>query len=72
MLAGAGDDLDLAARHREAVGLVVSSKLNRGLSRGTRPQCLEEHLAVHFVMVIVVLCWSGTEDIQSLGYSPES
>ena len=48
MLAGAGDDLDLTARHREAVGLVVSRELYRG--GGARPQGLEEHLTIHFAL----------------------
>ena len=47
MMSGAGDDLDLGARHREAVGLVITSKLDGGGSRVTGHQRLEEHLTVH-------------------------
>ena len=44
MLAGTGDDLDLAARHWETVGLIIASELYGGRAR---PQSLEKHLTIH-------------------------
>ena len=61
MITRAGDDLHLTAGHGEAVGLVVASELYWCGCRVAGPQCLEEHLSVHYEMETF---WNNTNVIR--------